>query len=700
MFAGPAVRIIYPDGSCLNCQFGVAPNPAFEPEGTVISFIENGSVILDKIDGIRESSQHAGAASDAVWSAAGRLAVVRRGVIWAGRPGRLASIGRGSEPSWSPNGATIAAVHGGWVVIIRLGDHHVRRLVPGTAPAFSPDGRWIAYVAPDRRLMIVRAAGAPRAPRPVGNMHAVSVDWQPKPRAPHPACSAPPGSSVLASSPGAVVTADGLPLPPLDFSNAPPIVYMGCLRADGRERLLERFADNNVDNAEFIDSAVLSAPYAGLVADTIDEHYGGQTSTLQVFDLRTGRLQTKLGGETIGCPGDGGPCSSADQVVLGNDGVSAAHSEEIAPVGSLSGAVGQVSCAPATTTCVALEDFPGHVFSSTDPSGGAAAWSVATLAQGFAPGPTAIDCLSASLCVAPSAAKVYTSTNPTAGASAWTSTALAGTPSYANAVSCPSANLCVDARLDGSLATSTNPTNATSFWSITALDTNRSLNAIFCSTQPRCFITDAFETVFTSANPAAGASTWTTSTTTPPFTSGSCPTTTLCVAVSSQGIQTTSDPGAGTWTKQSVADNLDGIACPSVSLCLAVGSGGALDVSTNPASGIWTHSTIDDGRQLDSIACSSPSLCVAGDSNGHIVSSTDPTGGAAAWTPALIDGDRCADATPCSIEQIQASDGTGLHTVDSSKIPGNGPFLTGLTLTDDVLSWNHDGTERSVTLTR
>ncbi len=203
----------------------------------------------------------------------------------------------------------IAAAQRGWIMIIRLRDHRVRRLVLGSAPAFSPDGRWIAYVATDHRLMMVRAAGAPLAPRRVGNIRAVSVDWQPKPRGSHPACSAPPGSSVLASSPGAVVTADSAPRPPVDYPLA-VLAYMGCVRADGRERLLERFDANNVDNAYFVGSALLAAPYAGLVLGFIDAHYGGESSTLQVFDLRTGRFQTKLGGESAGCPGysEGDPC--------------------------------------------------------------------------------------------------------------------------------------------------------------------------------------------------------------------------------------------------------------------------------------------------------------------------------------------------------------------------------------------------------
>jgi len=69
--------------------------------------------------------------------------------------------------------------------------------------------------------------------------------------------------------------------------------------------------------------------------------------------------------------------------------------------------------------------------------------------------------------------------------------------------------------------------------------------------------------------------------------------------------------------------------------------------------------------------------------------------------PDDLDSIACPSASLCLAvgnESIDTSDRTGLHTVDSTKLPGGGPYLTDLTLTGDVLTWNHAGTLRSVTL--
>ncbi len=49
-------------------------------------------------------------------------------------------------------------------------------------------------------------------------------------------------------------------------------------------------------------------------------------------------------------------------------------------------------------------------------------------------------------------------------------------------------------------------------------------------------------------------------------------------------------------------------------------------------------------------------------------------------------------------EEIQASDASGVHTVDSVMYVGPPPVLTDLKLTGNVLSWRHAGTLRHATL--
>lgn len=689
VFAGPGIRIVYPDGSCMDCAFGTALRPAFEAGGALVSFLQGGHMLVDGIDTIRKSAPSMAGLSEAVWSADGRLAVVRRGALWAGRPGHLTRLAVASEPSWSPNSRAIAAVERGWIVIIAVRGRLVRRLVRGSAPAFSPDGRWMAYVAPDHRLMVASTRPGPLLARPVGNVQAVSVDWQPRPRGRNPGCAVPPLSRFVARSRSAEVTADPASLPPVNFDPAPPVAYMGCLYADGRERLLERFIGNNVDNAYYVGKAALAAPYAALEVDYIDEHYGGENSTLRVFDLRTGRLMPRLGGESLDC----GPCGGFDQIVVGSDGVSAVHTQSTLPMGAGASPIDSVSCAPAGTTCVAVDGAGyGPVLSTMNPTGGPGAWSTATLSGTLHLAPSTVACPSASLCVGAGPA-IFAATNPTGGAAAWAKTA---TPAYENDIVCPSTTLCVATGMDGTIATSTDPSGGPGAWSRVNID-GKALESVFCSSQPQCFVSDSAGTVFTSSNPAGGAGAWSVSSTTPSFRAGSCPTTTLCVAVALGHIATTVEPSAGVWT-QTASANPTGVACPSTSLCVVVGSGGLLAVSTNPAAGAWSTTSIDHGRDLTSVACPSSTLCVATDSTGHVVTSSDPAGGASGWTPTLLQGDPCADTTPCSMEQILASDHTGVHAVDSSKLSGSGPFLTGLTLQGDTLSWVHDGIPRSTGL--
>jgi hypothetical protein len=128
----------------------------------------------------------------------------------------------------------------------------------------------------------------------------------------------------MASSPTALITADSGPaLAPGGFGSMGlrSHAYMGCLRADGRGRLLASYTFQSYDTATSATSAVLGGDYAALVINNVDEHYGGASNKVEVFDLRTGTQVPDRGGESIGCPFS----CSIDPLLLGSDAVSAAH---------------------------------------------------------------------------------------------------------------------------------------------------------------------------------------------------------------------------------------------------------------------------------------------------------------------------------------------------------------------------------------
>lgn len=79
-------------------------------------------------------------------------------------------------------------------------------------------------------------------------------------------------------------------------------------------------------------TAATAGDYAALVNYSINFKSGGGGSTVELYDLRTGRAVAGRGGESLGCdnpsPGYSGLiCESnqIDDVVLGGDAVSAVH---------------------------------------------------------------------------------------------------------------------------------------------------------------------------------------------------------------------------------------------------------------------------------------------------------------------------------------------------------------------------------------
>ena len=661
----------------------------------LVTFASGATVFEDGIDGVRQTtvvkpgSLGFHGVSDAVWSVRGTLAVAAGGRMWIGRPGELRSIGRGGSPSWSGDGSRVAFVRRGWITVRRVSGGGSRRVVRGTAPAFSPDGRSMAFVDRRHRIEVISSAGGKA--RPVGRVRGLAVDWQSLPA--HPAaCVPPPGAKVIARSSEAVVTSETGPPPTAEFE-LPATAVMGCLTANGRERLLESSTFNNINGAAAYPMASLGGAYAGVVVDNYDDHYYGDASkTVAVFDLRTA-ARSGFGGESSACH-DFAPLSCGiDQLVVGQNGVSAAHVDS----GEQPDAI-TVSCASAAF-CVAYNGF-GDVSASTDPPDGP--WSSANVA-----GPRQLQrmsCPSTALCVGvDGSASVYVSANPIGGSSTWTKTQIPGVQNIEN-VSCPSMTLCVASASAGNLLVSTDPTGGPNAWSVDAVDGTANLSAVSCPTTSECFAVAGGGDIISSSNPTGGAGAWTVR----HLGLGrlqqiSCPSSSLCLAVpiGSFGLLVSTDPAAGPWTTtNSSFTGLSDVSCPSTSLCVAVGGSG-VSVSTDPSSGNWTTYGLSNPPQ--SVSCPTTSFCaIGGIGAGYAFTSTDPAAGAAAWKPVLADPIDCATTPPyaCATEQIIASDRTGVHTLDSSTgfEAQTGPQLTGLALSGDTLSWNAHGSPTTAQL--
>jgi hypothetical protein len=105
--------VIYPDGSCVDCEL-LAPRYSTSETVGEASFTNNPTLFTGVpasvfpsalsrgvyefgIDGLVRSGQAlvSGAVSDPVWSSRGELAVVRGGWIWVGSPHGLHRLARG-----------------------------------------------------------------------------------------------------------------------------------------------------------------------------------------------------------------------------------------------------------------------------------------------------------------------------------------------------------------------------------------------------------------------------------------------------------------------------------------------------------------------------------------------------------------------------------------------------------------------------
>jgi hypothetical protein len=262
-----------------------------------------------------------------------------------------------------------------------------------------------------------------------------------------------------------------------------------------------------------------------------------------------------------------------------------------------------VSC-PTPGLCVAVT-FDGLIYSSTDPTGGNAAWQTIDV-DGTGPNTHmyGISCPTVSFCaVSAGKGKIVTTTNPTGDATAWSKTQLAQ-PLELRGISCTSASFCVavgedidKSTDDGQILTSTEPLGGV--WSqALAPGAEGAMFGVSCPSTGLCVSGNAIGNLVVSTNPTGGTAAWDTfdGGGSVQITAASCISASLCVAVDNNGdVLASRDPtgGAQAWSFENLipyatdphefnANAIWGVSCPTASFCAASASRGKIITLDEP----------------------------------------------------------------------------------------------------------------------
>jgi hypothetical protein len=254
-----------------------------------------------------------------------------------------------------------------------------------------------------------------------------------------------------------------------------------------------------------------------------------------------------------------------------------------------------------------------------------------------------------------------------------------------NAVSCPSEEFCVAVGALDTVAVSQSPTGGRDSWRVsypTYAEPKQScleeegvppascsfprgsLDGISCATEGLCVAVGYEGSAYVSTDPTAGN--WSIDSPykgpgAPHLTSVSCPSASLCVAVSGGNgpaggrVFTTTAPTSGQWQSALLGGSPDlrAVSCTTTTICVAVAKAGRIFVSADPTGGAgsWQEVGSPTPRDLEGISCVATFLCAAGDGGGNILTSTDPTGSnfaeANAGGSVQITGVTCPTTTNC-----------------------------------------------------
>jgi hypothetical protein len=261
-----------------------------------------------------------------------------------------------------------------------------------------------------------------------------------------------------------------------------------------------------------------------------------------------------------------------------------------------------------------------------------------------------VSCPTVTLCVAAAGSgNVVTSTNPTGGAAAWTVTNIDSNMGLDEGVACTSAVFCAVVG-GGDAATSTNPAGGAGAWAVHTITSSAyvGFHMVACATASLCVAGDKYGDLSSSTDPAAGSwvGTGGSGVETVAYDAGSCPATSLCVVGDNYGdVLWSATPGTGPWTTTDLPSlGIHAMSCPSTSLCVG-GLNGSVLTSTNPTGDAheWTITSFGDSTPTRGLSCPTTSFCVAVDAAGRVRIGTAP-----ATPPVVVDSD--GDGKPDSID--------------------------------------------------
>ena len=219
------------------------------------------------------------------------------------------------------------------------------------------------------------------------------------------------------------------------------------------------------------------------------------------------------------------------------------------------------------------------------------------------------------------------------------------------------------------------------------------LAGVSCASATLCAAVDSFNVVSTT-NPTGGGSAWSVTPINLDDASGvSCvllDPSKLCVAVDCRpSAWWSADPtgGAGAWQTSfgtggcGLGRVFTAVSCPTLSTCVAADNEGnvtATTAPTSPNSSAWHDANVDSSHAIQAISCPTAALCVAVDNAGNVISTTDPTGGAGSWQVANIDGSAALSSVACSPAPLTCTvgDGAGNMLTSSNPTAGAGAWAT------------------------